>query len=120
MPCPTWWKRTGASWRGGECCGEVNRLLDEKKQTGREAMALSMQFLLDISKKEGSSNWELKFCLKISPSIKQDLKCLKERMDSIKHFKTWDLEFSLYECKVKGLIKGVQMSDVSFKMEHFQ
>ncbi|TKC46647.1 hypothetical protein EI555_011447, partial [Monodon monoceros] len=120
MPCPTWWKRTGASWRGGECCREVNRLLDEKKQTGGEAMALRMQFLLDISKKEGSSNWELKFCLKISPSIKQDLKCLKERMDSIKHFRTWDLEFSLYESKVKGLIKGVQMSDVSFKMEHFQ
>ena len=120
MPCPTWWKRTGASWRRGECCRELNRLLDEKKQTGSEARALSMRFLLDISKKEGSSNWELKFCLKISPSIKQDLKCFKERMDSIKHFRTWDMEFSLYESKVKCLIKGVQVSDVSFKMEHFQ
>ncbi|KAF5918825.1 hypothetical protein HPG69_005865 [Diceros bicornis minor] len=64
-----------------------------------------MQFLLDISKKESSSNFELKFCFKISPVIKQDLKNFKEQMESIKHNRTWDLEFSLYEPKIKNLME---------------
>lgn len=103
---------------GEESLREVNRLLEEKKQAGSEEMTLSMQFLLDISKKESSSNFELKFCFKISPSIKQDLKNFKEQMNSIKHNRTWDLEFSLYESKIKNLVKSVHMSDVAFKMEH--
>uniref|UniRef100_A0A8C4L8K5 NLR family pyrin domain containing 10 n=1 Tax=Equus asinus TaxID=9793 RepID=A0A8C4L8K5_EQUAS len=97
---------------------EMKRLLDEKKQEGNEEMTLSMQFLLDIAKKERFSNFELKFCLKISPTMKKDLKHFKEQMESIKHNRPWDLEFSLYESKIKNLVKGVQISDISFKMEH--
>lgn len=103
---------------GEESLKEVNRLLDEKKQEGSEEMTLSMQFLLDISKKESSSNFELKFCFKISPLIRQDLKNFKELMNSIKHKRTWDLEFSLYESKIKNLVNSVQMSDVELKIGH--
>lgn len=81
-------------------------------------MTLSTRFLLDISRKETSSNFELKFSLKISPSVQQDLKHFKEKMESIKCNRAWDLELSLYKSKIKNLVKGVQMSDVSFKMEH--
>ncbi|ELK17994.1 NACHT, LRR and PYD domains-containing protein 10 [Pteropus alecto] len=97
---------------------EVNRLLDEKKQVGSEEMTLSMQFLLDISKKESSTNFELMFCFKVSPSLKQDLKNFKEQMSSIKHKRTWDLELSLYESNMKNLLKSVQLSDVVIKMVH--
>lgn len=96
---------------------EVNRLMDDKVQAGNEEMTLSMQFLLDMSKKESSSNFELTFCFKISPSIKQDLKNFKEQMNSIKHNRTWDLEFNLYE-STRNLVKSVQMSDVAFKVQH--
>lgn len=102
---------------GEEALREVTRLLDDKDQAGNEEMTLSMQFLLDMSKKESSSNFELTFCFKISPSIKQDLKNFKEQMNSIKHNRTWDLEFNLYE-STRNLVKSVQMSDVTFKMEH--
>uniref|UniRef100_A0A671DXE2 NLR family pyrin domain containing 10 n=1 Tax=Rhinolophus ferrumequinum TaxID=59479 RepID=A0A671DXE2_RHIFE len=103
---------------GEESLREVNRLLDEKQQAGSEEMTLSMQFLLDISKKESSSNFELKFCFKISPLIRQDLKNFKELMNSIKHNRTWDLEFSLYDSKIKNLVRSVQMSDVEFRVGH--
>ncbi|XP_060031803.1 NACHT, LRR and PYD domains-containing protein 10 [Erinaceus europaeus] len=103
---------------GKGSCREVSRLLDEKEEAGGEEMTLSMHFLLDISKKESSSNLELKFCFKISPSIKQDLKYFREQMESIKHNRTWDLEFSLYDSMLKKLRKGVQMSDLSFTVGH--
>ncbi|XP_028372401.1 NACHT, LRR and PYD domains-containing protein 10 [Phyllostomus discolor] len=102
---------------GGETLREVTRLMDDKGQAGNEEMTLSMQFLLDMSKKESSSIFELTFCFKISPSIKQDLKNFKEQMNSIKHNRTWDLEFNLYE-STRNLVKSVQMSDVAFKMQH--
>lgn len=103
---------------GEESLRELNRLLDEKMQAGSEEMTLTMQFLLDISKKESCSNFELTFCFKISPSLKQDLKNFKEQMSSIKHKKTWDLELSLYESKMKNLAKSVQLSDIDFKVRH--
>ncbi|XP_029771425.1 NACHT, LRR and PYD domains-containing protein 10 [Suricata suricatta] len=103
---------------GKESCREVNRLLDEEGQAGNEEMTLSMGFLLDMLKKETSSSFELKFSLKISPLVKQDLKHFIEQMESIKYNRTWDLELSLYKSKIKNLVKGVQLSDVLFKMEH--
>ncbi|XP_016069422.1 PREDICTED: NACHT, LRR and PYD domains-containing protein 10 [Miniopterus natalensis] len=103
---------------GEESLRELNRLLDDREQAGGEEMTLSMQFLLDISKKESSSNLELTFCFKISPSIKQDLKNFKEQMSSLKHNRTWDLELSLYESKMKSLLRSVQISNVGLKMEH--
>ncbi|KAM8812754.1 NACHT, LRR and PYD domains-containing protein 10 [Rhynchonycteris naso] len=103
---------------GRESLREVNRLLEEKGQTGNKELTLTMQFLLDISRKESSSNFDLNFCFKISPSISQDLKNFKEQMNSIKHNRTWDLEFTLYESTVKNLARSVHLSKVSLKMEH--
>ncbi|KAM9658945.1 LOW QUALITY PROTEIN: NACHT, LRR and PYD domains-containing protein 10 [Trichechus inunguis] len=98
---------------GEESCRELERLLETKN----EDMTLIMQFLLDILKKiASSSNLELKFCFRISSWIMQDLKYFKKQLKSIMHNSTWDLEFSLYESKIKNLVKGVQMSDASFKM----
>lgn len=103
---------------GEESLREVNRLLDEKQEAGNEEMTLSMQFLLDISKKESSSNFELKFCFKISPLISQDLKNFKELMSSIKHNRPWDLEFSLYDSKIKNLVRSVQISGAELRVRH--
>nr|XP_012639395.1 NACHT, LRR and PYD domains-containing protein 10 isoform X1 [Microcebus murinus]XP_012639396.1 NACHT, LRR and PYD domains-containing protein 10 isoform X1 [Microcebus murinus] len=97
---------------------EVERLLQEKDPEGNQEMTLSVQFLLDISKKESFSNLELKFHLKISPCIMQDLKHIKEQVESLKLNRTWDLELSLHESKIKSLVNSIQMSDVSFKVEH--
>ncbi|XP_066106967.1 NACHT, LRR and PYD domains-containing protein 10 [Saccopteryx bilineata] len=103
---------------GRESLREMNRLLEEKGHTGNREMTLTMQFLLDISRKESSSNFDLNFCFKIAPSIRQDLKNFKEQMNSIKHNRTWDLEFTLYESTVKNLARSVHLSKVSLKMEH--
>ncbi|XP_054438390.1 NACHT, LRR and PYD domains-containing protein 10 [Pteronotus mesoamericanus] len=102
---------------GKEALRDVTRLLDDKEQAENEEMTLSMKFLLDMSKKESSSNLELTFCFKISPSIKQDLKNFKEKMNSIKHNRPWDLEFNLYD-STRNLAKSVQITDVEFKMGH--
>nr|XP_054296992.1 NACHT, LRR and PYD domains-containing protein 10 [Pongo pygmaeus] len=103
---------------GKESRREVQRLLEVKEQEGSDEMTLTMQFLLDISKKDSFSNLELKFCFRISPCLAQDLKHFKEQMESMKHNRTWDLEFSLYEAKMKNLVKGIQMNNVSFKIKH--
>ncbi|XP_059247919.1 NACHT, LRR and PYD domains-containing protein 10 [Mustela nigripes] len=102
---------------GKEYHRELRSLLDEKKKAENEEMTLSMQFLLDISKKETPSNFELKFFLKVSPSLKQELMYFKEQMKSKKHKGAWDLEFSLNPSKIRNLVKGIQISDVSLKME---
>ncbi|XP_004593904.4 NACHT, LRR and PYD domains-containing protein 10 [Ochotona princeps] len=99
---------------GKKSCREVEKLLEEKDKE----MNLCMQFLWDISRKESFSNLELKFCFRIAPSIAQELKYFKQQMESMKHKRTWDLGFSLYETTVKNLARSVQMTDVSFKMEH--
>ncbi|KAM9221811.1 LOW QUALITY PROTEIN: NACHT, LRR and PYD domains-containing protein 10 [Dugong dugon] len=97
---------------GEESCRELERML-----TKNEDMTLIMQFLLDILKEDSSfSNLELKFGFRISSWIMQDLKYFKKQLKSIMHNSTWDLEFSLYESKIKNLVKGVPMSDASFKM----
>ncbi|ELK30478.1 PREDICTED: NACHT, LRR and PYD domains-containing protein 10 [Myotis davidii] len=103
---------------GEESLREVNRLLGDREQAAGEEMTLSMQFLLDISKKESSSNLELTFCFKISPSIKQDLKNFKEQMSSLKHNRSWEWDFFLNEAKMKSLANCVQMSNVAIRMEH--
>uniref|UniRef100_A0A8D2FQ39 NACHT, LRR and PYD domains-containing protein 10 n=1 Tax=Theropithecus gelada TaxID=9565 RepID=A0A8D2FQ39_THEGE len=103
---------------GKESRREVQRLLEAKEQEGNDEMTLTMQFLLDILKKDSFLNLELKFCFRISPCLAQDLKHFKEQMESMKHNRTWDLEFSLYEAKIKNLVKGIQMNDVSFKIKH--
>uniref|UniRef100_A0A2K5ZYF6 NACHT, LRR and PYD domains-containing protein 10 n=1 Tax=Mandrillus leucophaeus TaxID=9568 RepID=A0A2K5ZYF6_MANLE len=103
---------------GKESRRGVQRLLEAKEQEGNDEMTLTMQFLLDILKKDSFLNLELKFCFRISPCLAQDLKHFKEQMESMKHNRTWDLEFSLYEAKIKNLVKGIQMNDVSFKIKH--
>lgn len=103
--------------QGKESLKEVSKLLHDDGQTGNE-MTLSMHFLLDISKRESSSNLELKLCFKISSSIKRDLKHFKEQMESLKHKGTWDLEFFLYDKTLNNLVKGVKIRDISFKMDH--
>ncbi|KAM6174021.1 LOW QUALITY PROTEIN: NACHT, LRR and PYD domains-containing protein 10 [Erethizon dorsatum] len=90
---------------GEESCREVERLLEVKEQEKNEEMTLSMQFLFDILKKESSLNLGLKVCFKIAPSVMQDLMHFKEQM-VYKHNRTWDLEFSLYDTKIKYLAKG--------------
>ncbi|XP_012509642.1 PREDICTED: NACHT, LRR and PYD domains-containing protein 10 [Propithecus coquereli] len=97
---------------------EMKRLLQVQDPEGNKEMTLSVQFLLDMSRKESSSNLELKFRLKIPPCIMQDLKHIKEQMESLKLNRTWDLELSLRESKIKNLVNSIQMSDVSFKVEH--
>uniref|UniRef100_A0A2K6KTB2 NACHT, LRR and PYD domains-containing protein 10 n=1 Tax=Rhinopithecus bieti TaxID=61621 RepID=A0A2K6KTB2_RHIBE len=103
---------------GKESRRELQRLLEAKEQEGNDEMTVTMQFLLDISKKDSFLNLELKFCCRMSPCLAQDLKHFKEQMESMKHNRTWDLEFSLYEAKIKNLVKGIQMKDVSFKIKH--
>ncbi|XP_059014327.1 NACHT, LRR and PYD domains-containing protein 10 [Mustela lutreola] len=101
---------------GKESHRELRRLLEEEKEEENGEITLSMQFLLDILKKETSSNFELKFFLKVSPSLKQELMYFKEQMKSIKHKRAWDLEFSLNPFKIRNLVKGIQISDVSLKV----
>lgn len=103
---------------GEESLREVSRLLGDREQAAGEEMTLSMQFLLDISKKESSSNLELTFCFKISPSIKQDLKNFREQMSSLKHNRTWEWDFFLNEAKMKSLANCVQISKVAINLEH--
>ncbi|XP_006873085.1 PREDICTED: NACHT, LRR and PYD domains-containing protein 10 [Chrysochloris asiatica] len=94
---------------GKESRRELERLLETKN----EDMTLSMQFLLDMLKYGSSSNLEVKFCFKISSYVIQDLKHFKKQLESVRHNSTWDLEFSLYESKIKNLVKGIQWSDTS-------
>ncbi|XP_048217239.1 NACHT, LRR and PYD domains-containing protein 10 [Perognathus longimembris pacificus] len=101
---------------GKETLKEVQRLLGIKEQEKYEELTLSMQFLLDILKCKSTVRLGLKFCFKISPTVMKDLKLFTERIESIKHHRSWDLEFSLYENKIKNLAKGIQMSDVVFTM----
>ncbi|XP_008060833.2 NACHT, LRR and PYD domains-containing protein 10, partial [Carlito syrichta] len=101
-----------------ESCREVKRLLEVTEQKEDEEMTLSLHFLLDVLKKESSTNLELQFCFKISPCIMQDLKHLKAQVESMKHNRTWDLEFSLYESKKKNMVRSVQMSSALFKVKH--
>ncbi|CAK6449170.1 unnamed protein product [Pipistrellus nathusii] len=110
--------REDQSPRGEESLREVNRLLGDPAQAEGEPVTLSMQFLLDISKKESSSNLELTFCFKISPSLKQDLRNFKEQMTSLRHHRAWEWDFFLNEAKMKSLANCVQMSHVALKVEH--
>uniref|UniRef100_A0A8C8YSW4 NLR family pyrin domain containing 10 n=1 Tax=Prolemur simus TaxID=1328070 RepID=A0A8C8YSW4_PROSS len=103
---------------GEASCREVKRLLQEKDPEGNKEMTLSVQFLLDMSKKESSSNLELKFRLKISPCIMQDLKHIKEQVESLKLNRTWDFELSLNKFKIKNLAQGIQIRDMSFNIKH--
>lgn len=101
---------------GKESWKELKKLLDDEKEAENEEMTLSLQFLLDMLKKETSSSFELKFSLKVSPLVKQECMYFKEQMKSRKHKGAWDLEFPLNPSKIRNLVKGVQISDVSFKI----
>ena len=101
---------------GKESHKELKKLLDDEKEAENEEMTLSVQFLLDMLKKETSSSFELKFSLKVSPLVKQEWMYFKEQMKSRKHKGAWDLEFSLNPSKIRNLVKGVRISDVSFKI----
>ncbi|KAM5248489.1 NACHT, LRR and PYD domains-containing protein 10 [Ctenodactylus gundi] len=88
---------------------EVERLVGMKELENNEEMTLSMEFLLDILKKENPLNLGLKFSFKVAPSIMQDLVHFTKQMKSMRHKRTWDLEFSLYDIKTKNLAKGIQI-----------
>ncbi|XP_069326658.1 NACHT, LRR and PYD domains-containing protein 10-like [Eulemur rufifrons] len=96
---------------------EVERLLQEKDPEGNKEMTLSVQFLLDMSEKESSSNLELKFGFKFPPFITQNLKSGKEHIKSTKRKRTWDSE--LFQCKstIKKLRKIFPKNDM-VKKEH--
>ncbi|XP_069890894.1 NACHT, LRR and PYD domains-containing protein 10 [Dipodomys merriami] len=101
---------------GKETQREVERLVGIKEQEKNEEITLSMQFLLDILKCESTVNVGFKFFFKIAPSVMEDLKHFKEQMEYIKHHRSWDLEFSLYDNKIKKLAKGIQLTDMVFTM----
>ncbi|KAM4846314.1 NACHT, LRR and PYD domains-containing protein 10 [Thomomys bottae] len=103
---------------GKEAHREVERLLGAKDQEGNKKLTLSMQFLLDISKSESTGSLGFKFCFKVAPSVMEALRRYKEQIESIKHDRSWDLEFSLYDNKIKSLAKGIEMSDFVFTIEH--
>ncbi|MBZ3878547.1 NACHT, LRR and PYD domains-containing protein 10 [Sciurus carolinensis] len=108
--------KEGQSQLGEASCREVKRLVEAKDQKKNEEITLSMQFLLDILKKENFLNLELKFYLEVAPSIMQDLMHFKEQMESIKHNRPWEFEFSLYNTKIKNLSEAVQFSDISVSL----
>ncbi|XP_053415859.1 NACHT, LRR and PYD domains-containing protein 10 [Nycticebus coucang] len=103
---------------GEESRREVQRLLQVNELEGNKEMILSMQFLLDIAKKESLLSLELNFNLNISPCLKQDLRNFKEQMESLKCNRMWDLEFRLHDFKIKKLVRHIQLSDPSFKIKH--
>uniref|UniRef100_A0A8C5ZRC8 NLR family pyrin domain containing 10 n=1 Tax=Marmota marmota marmota TaxID=9994 RepID=A0A8C5ZRC8_MARMA len=110
--------KEGQSQLGEASSREVKRLVEAKEQKKNEEMTLSTQFLLDILKKESFLTLELKFCFEVSPSILQDLMHFKEQMESIKHKRSWEFEFSLYNTKIKNLKKVVQLNDIQVKLSH--
>ncbi|XP_012509643.1 PREDICTED: NACHT, LRR and PYD domains-containing protein 10-like [Propithecus coquereli] len=97
---------------------EMKRLLQVQDPEGNKEMTLSVQFLLDMSRKESSSYLELMFGLRFPPCLMQDLKHIKEQVESLKRKRSWDLELSLNTSKIKKAIKGIRMPDVFFKKRH--
>ncbi|KAL1774684.1 NACHT, LRR and PYD domains-containing protein 10 [Sigmodon hispidus] len=93
---------------------EVSKLVDLEKY---EEITLSLQFLSDMLKRDSTLGLGLKFCFKISPSVRQDLKYFKEQIENIKYNRPWELEFSLYDSKIKKLTQGIQMKDVRFSIQ---
>ncbi|XP_012639382.2 NACHT, LRR and PYD domains-containing protein 10-like [Microcebus murinus] len=96
---------------------EVQRLLQVKDPEGNQEMTLSLQFLLDMSEKESSSNLELHFGFKFPPSIMQDPKSGKEQKKSMKGKRTWDLELTQFKSKMMKVRKVFMKSD-KVKKEH--
>uniref|UniRef100_A0A8C6I751 NLR family, pyrin domain containing 10 n=1 Tax=Mus spicilegus TaxID=10103 RepID=A0A8C6I751_MUSSI len=94
---------------------EVAKLVDPENH---EEVTLSLQFLFDMLKTEGTLSLGLKFCFRIAPSVRQDLKHFKEQIEAIKYKRSWDLEFSLYDSKIKKLTQGIQMKDVILNVQH--
>ncbi|GAB1292530.1 NACHT, LRR and PYD domains-containing protein 10 [Apodemus speciosus] len=94
---------------------EVAKLVDPENY---EEVTLSLQFLFDMLKTDNTLSLGLKFCFKIAPSVRQDLKHFKEQIEAIKYNRSWELEFSLYDSKIKKLTQGIQMKDVIFNVNH--
>lgn len=88
------------------------------EQESSEEMTLSLQFLSDMLKTDGTLSLGLKFYLRIAPSVRQDLKYFKEQIEAIKYNRSWDLEFSLYDSKIKKLTQGIQVKDVTVNIQH--
>ncbi|XP_051005138.1 NACHT, LRR and PYD domains-containing protein 10 [Acomys russatus] len=99
---------------GEATCREVAKLVELEKY---EEVTLSLQFLLDMLKTDGTLSLGLKFCFRISPSVRQDLKHFKEKMEAIRYNRSWDLELSLYDSKIKKLKQGIQVKDVIFNIQ---
>ncbi|CAH6792929.1 NACHT, LRR and PYD domains-containing protein 10 [Phodopus roborovskii] len=93
---------------------EVAKLLEQEKY---EEMTLSFQFLFDMLKTNGTLSLGLKFYFKIAPSVMQDLKYFKEQIESMKCSRSWDLEFSLYDSKIKKLIQGIHIKDITTNIQ---
>ncbi|XP_006885666.1 PREDICTED: NACHT, LRR and PYD domains-containing protein 10 [Elephantulus edwardii] len=100
---------------GQESHSELKRLLDTKS----DDRTLDVRFLLEILKNgETASILELKLCFKISSTITQNLKDLKKQLESMRHSRPWNLEFSLNGSKIKDLKNSVQMSEASFSWKN--
>ncbi|XP_005075823.1 NACHT, LRR and PYD domains-containing protein 10 [Mesocricetus auratus] len=93
---------------------EVAKLLEQEKC---EEMTLSLQFLFDMLKREGTLSMGLKFYFKIAPSVRQDLKYFKEQIETMKCNRPWDLEFSLYDSKIKKITQGIHIKDITFNIQ---
>ncbi|XP_036033111.1 NACHT, LRR and PYD domains-containing protein 10 [Onychomys torridus] len=93
---------------------EVAKLVEQEKD---EEMTLSFQFLFDMLKADSTLGLGLKFYFKITPSLRQELNCFKEQIETIKHNRSWDLEFSLYDSKIKKITQGIQLKDVRFNIQ---
>ncbi|XP_028750420.1 NACHT, LRR and PYD domains-containing protein 10 [Peromyscus leucopus] len=94
---------------------EVAKLVEQEKD---EEMTLSLQFLFDMLKTDSTLGLGLKFYFKIAPWLRQDLNYFKEQIETMKHNRSWDLEFSLYNSKIKKIAQGIQIKDVRFNMQH--
>ncbi|KAL6039625.1 hypothetical protein STEG23_034530 [Scotinomys teguina] len=93
---------------------EVAKLVEQEKD---EEMTLGLQFLFDMLKTDGTLSLGLKLCFKITPSLRQNLNYFKEQIETIKHNRSWDLEFSLYESKIKKITQGIKIKDVRVNIQ---
>lgn len=94
---------------------EVAKLVEQEKD---EEMTLSLQFLFDMLKTDSTLGLGLKFDFKITPSLRRDLNYFKEQIETMKHNRSWDLEFSLYNSKIKKIAQDIQIKDVRFNIQH--
>ncbi|CAO2582772.1 NACHT, LRR and PYD domains-containing protein 10 [Lemmus lemmus] len=93
---------------------EVAKLVEQERS---EEVTLSLQFLSDMLKTDSTLSLGLKFYFRVAPSVRQDLQYFKEQIEAIKYNRSWDLEFSLYDSKIRKLTQGIQVKDVTVNIQ---